>query len=93
MAQVQIDCYGNLGLTGSSRFCHKLGEKFPVLVDNYDDDTTYICFDRETAGAQPIQQVKKSGTVTQIMWAYGEWSNRTNLTYDKTMNEPLTITI
>lgn len=91
-SQVRIDCYGNIEGMNSTRFLNTIGEKYPVLVDEQ-DSVTYIAFDVATAGNQPIHKITEDGTVTTIMWGYGEWSNRATITYDKTKNQPRTVNL
>lgn len=90
--QIQIDCYGNPNILGSRLFLSPLGKKHTTLVDSQ-NDTTYLAFAAASTGNQPIHRIKETGMVTETLWAYGEWDNRSSLTYELTKNQPATITV
>lgn len=91
--QITIDCYGNRLFLDQPKYMSTRGEKANVLVDEPTDRLTYMCFDKADAGNQPIHKVVKEGSVTTIMWGYGDWANRTTLEYPKTLNESMTVTV
>lgn len=73
---MQIDCYG-FDAT-SVHFQHRKLQ--PYIIKN-DGSVYYICFlDAPKRPIHRITQIPETGE-TVIEWAYGEWDNAENLTY------------
>ena len=89
MIKVTIDCYGNRNDRAGARFNTPAGKKRPYLIDEAGNGVTYVCYDN--APRRAIQKGVKTGNITTIAWAFGEWDNRANLTYTATLNETLTV--
>ena len=76
-----FDCYGRP--FGSGR---KPKQAYEV-VEN--DGTTYIRFSNNDKGA--IHRVVEANGTTTIAWTYGNWSNKENLDYNLSLNQPYVI--
>lgn len=63
-------------------------ELTPFQVDEADADTTYIRYYNTTPCA--VHRVSVAGFITQIDWAFGDWDNRSALTY-KPINDPIEV--
>lgn len=87
-----IDCYGNRLDLSPYRYLTQFGQKSPYLVDAVTEGVTYICF-YDTTDNQPIQRITEQDGVTEILWAYGKWSNRTTLSYEMPLSKPLIIEV
>lgn len=59
----------------------------PILIDEVSDSLTYIGYaniSRENlvqASTLLIKKITVSGSITKMYYAYGQWDNRTTLTY------------
>ena len=83
---MMIDCYGHSAT--SERYQKRDYGKRPYLIDSV-GGTTYVCFSK--ASKRPIHRIVEGDGGTEILWAFGAWENRANLTYAATLNDPLTI--
>lgn len=84
---VMIDCYGHPA--SSERFQRGDFRKKPYLVDKASESVTYVCFDGTAKRA--IHRISVFGTVTEIKWAFGAWTNRASLNYSATLNDPVSV--
>ncbi len=83
---MMIDCYGHAAT--SERYQRRDYRKLPYLIAA-DGGTTYVCFSK--SAKRPIHRIVESGGGTEVLWAFGAWDNRANLTYAATLNDPLTV--
>ena len=81
-----IDCYGHIA--SSKRYQRRDYKKQPYLIAS-DGEVTYICFSR--AAKRPIHRIVENGGDTEILWAFGAWEDRANLTYTATLNDALAV--
>ena len=88
--KICIDCYGNQPDKNPGMFLSPDGIKPACLVDSKVDGVTYMCF-RNVPDPQPIHRVLVDNGVTQILWAYGPWSNRDKLSYETDLCTPLIV--
>lgn len=76
-----FDCYGHpFGASSKPKQAYE-------VVEN--DGTTYIRFSPRDKGA--IHKIVESNGTTTIKWTYGSWSNKENLEYTLTLNQPFVI--
>lgn len=86
-----IDCYGNRLDLSPLRYLSRLGFKSPYLVDASNDGVTYLGFFQ--TDPQPIHRITENAGVTEILWAYGDWDDRANLTYETETSKPIVIEV
>lgn len=92
LKKITIDCYGNRNDLDPERFNRIAGKRLPHLVDESDDNVTYIAYNRATV-AQPIRKVIESDGVTTVWWGFGLWANRATLNYDLVPSETCTVDV